>query len=237
MKGKSLNTRYVLFTRYEGHNGNGQDKQQGAGSNTCGNTASAENERRTEGDIHDKRKRYYDEEAGGHELGGSNETAGGVSEGVRLQAERSCGNNRAYEEGTKGRKVVADTNVLISATFWEGASRRILSMAERSEVILLTSMRILEEYAKVLEYPEVTEKMKRRELPMVYNVIKVAKMAKIVKPKARVDAATDPDDNKILECAVEGKADCILTYDKHLLRLDGYDGILITTPEELLFDA
>jgi uncharacterized protein len=234
MKGKSLNTRLILFTRYGGNRGNGKDKQPGTDSHTGRDTADAEHEGRTEGDVHDERKHDRFEEAGRYELGRSDTTAGGSGEGIWLQAERSSWDNRAHEESAKERKVVADTNILISATFWKGESRRILSMAERKEVILLTSMNILEEYIKVLEYPEVTEKVRKKGLPMVYNVLKVAKMARIVKPNARVDAVTDKDDNKILECAIKGKADYIVTYDQHLLKLGSYRRIRILTPQEFL---
>ncbi|MBI2671412.1 putative toxin-antitoxin system toxin component, PIN family, partial [Candidatus Woesearchaeota archaeon] len=42
------------------------------------------------------------------------------------------------------------------------------------------------------------------------------------------------DDNKIIECAIDGNSDCIITKDKHLLKLKEYKGIKIITPEEFL---
>lgn len=44
----------------------------------------------------------------------------------------------------------------------------------------------------------------------------------------------DPDDNRVLECAVEGKADAIVTGDRHLLVLRTFQSILIRTPREIL---
>ena len=44
----------------------------------------------------------------------------------------------------------------------------------------------------------------------------------------------DPDDNKIIECAIESEAEYILSYDNHLLRLKEYLGIKIIKPEEAL---
>jgi uncharacterized protein len=233
-KPKNLNTRYILFTRYgERDCGNGQDKLARADSDTGRDKKSAEDEGRRESDVHDRRKCYCDEAAGGHELGRGNEAAGGSSEEVGLQAERSGGNHRTHEKREK-KTVVADTNVLISATFWEGVSRRILLLAENSSVELITSVKILEEYSRALEYPEVAEKVKNRELPMVYNALKIAKIARITEPEIRVNVVSDPDDNKILECAIEGKADFVLTYDRHLLQLGSYEGIRIMTPDEFL---
>ncbi len=44
----------------------------------------------------------------------------------------------------------------------------------------------------------------------------------------------DPDDNKIIECAVTAKANYIITYDKHLLKIKKFRNILIIKPEEVL---
>ena len=47
-------------------------------------------------------------------------------------------------------KVTLDTNVLISATFWNGASDRIIQKVEKNEVELVLSKAIIEEFSKVL---------------------------------------------------------------------------------------
>jgi predicted nucleic acid-binding protein len=57
----------------------------------------------------------------------------------------------------------------------------------------------------------------------------------IIKPKTRLSIVKeDHDDNKIIECAVTGKADYIITKDKHLLKIKNYKGIKIITPREFL---
>ena len=61
-------------------------------------------------------------------------------------------------------KVTLDTNVLISATFWYGDSFRILQLIENKKIELVLSLEILQEYAKVLEYDEIQEKIKRKDL-------------------------------------------------------------------------
>lgn len=56
----------------------------------------------------------------------------------------------------------------------------------------------------------------------------------IVTPKIKVDAVKeDPDDNKIIECALESNAEYIISYDKHLLKLKEYQRIKIVRPEEI----
>ncbi len=47
----------------------------------------------------------------------------------------------------------------------------------------------------------------------------------------------DPKDDFILECAVKGSADCIVTGDRDLLSLDPYGAIRILTPRQYLDDA
>ncbi|MDE1845671.1 MAG: hypothetical protein KGH53_00080 [Candidatus Micrarchaeota archaeon] len=46
----------------------------------------------------------------------------------------------------------------------------------------------------------------------------------------------DPDDDRIIEAALEGKAECIVTGDKRLLELNGFEGIRICRPSEFLKD-
>jgi uncharacterized protein len=49
-----------------------------------------------------------------------------------------------------------------------------------------------------------------------------------------VKVCRDPDDNKVLEIAAVGRADCIVTGDQDLLVLGTFDGIPILTPAEFL---
>ncbi len=54
----------------------------------------------------------------------------------------------------------------------------------------------------------------------------------IVLPKEKVNIIIDdPEDNKIIECAIESKSDYIITYDKHLLKINNFRGIEIVKPE------
>jgi len=56
----------------------------------------------------------------------------------------------------------------------------------------------------------------------------------IVIPSQIINIVVDPDDNKFIEAAVEGKADCIVTQDKHLLKLKEFRKIKIITPDEFI---
>lgn len=134
-------------------------------------------------------------------------------------------------------KITADTNMLISATFWYGASHKIISKVEGKQVELILSGEIIKEYASVLEYDEIQNKIKQKRLVMKHTVSKIISMSTIIEPKIKFDVVKyDPDDNKILGCAVAGNVDCIVSNDKHLLKLKMFEGIPIMKPEVFLKD-
>ena len=57
----------------------------------------------------------------------------------------------------------------------------------------------------------------------------------MIEPKQKIDIIKDdPDDNKVIECAIESSSDYIVTYDKHLIKLKEYKRIKIIKPEEIL---
>ncbi len=132
-------------------------------------------------------------------------------------------------------KITADTNVLISATFWKGSSHKIMEMVERKELILILSHAIIEEYEGVLHYDEIQKKIKHRNLEMHLTIQKIISLSKIVEPSEEIKIVEDdPDDNAIVECAVEGNVDYILSQDKHLLNLGEFRKIKIVNPENFL---
>ena len=67
------------------------------------------------------------------------------------------------------------------------------------------------------------------------TIEKIASLSTIVEPHQQFTVVTDdPDDDRVLECAVEGKVDFVISNDKHLLKLKEFQGIGIVTPEEFL---
>jgi hypothetical protein len=133
------------------------------------------------------------------------------------------------------KKVVADTNVLVSATFWNGDSNRIIEKAELKEIELIISKEIVEEFSGVLGYKEIQDKIKNKNLEMRRTVEKIISISTIVEPQERFQIIKeDPDDDKFLDCAVAGKADVIISWNKHLLNLKEFKGIKIVRPDEFL---
>lgn len=132
-------------------------------------------------------------------------------------------------------RIVLDTNVLISGTFWTGNSFRILELTDNGKVVIIISQKLVEEYNEVINREEILEKIENKNLTLNNIVQKVISNAVIVSPSTKLDISQeDPDDNIVLECAVEGKADFIISQDNHLLKLGEFQGIKIVTPEEFL---
>ena len=132
-------------------------------------------------------------------------------------------------------KVVFDSNILVSATFWTGDSFTVLNQADKGVIKNFLSKEIEEEYRRVITSEEIIEKQERLRLNMQEIVERVIITSMIVIPKRKITAVKDdPDDDKIIECAVEGKVNYIITQDNHLLKLKDFEGIRIVTPKEFL---
>jgi uncharacterized protein len=129
-------------------------------------------------------------------------------------------------------KIAADTNFLISSTQWDySVSHKLLLKLIGENAIIFSTKEILEEFAEVLERDFL---YKEEEIKNILE--KVIQFLTLVKPAQKVDVVKeDTEDNKIIECALESKADYILSYDKHLLNLREYRGIKIIRPEEILY--
>jgi uncharacterized protein len=127
--------------------------------------------------------------------------------------------------------VTFDTNVLISATLWSGSvSQKLLFLCLRKEIRIFTTAEILDEYGNVLKRDF---NYSAEELAGMLKLIDSA--TKTVKPSMNICAVEpDPADNKIIECALESKSECLITYDGHLLRLGKCRGIKIITPEDAI---
>ncbi|MFH0862858.1 MAG: putative toxin-antitoxin system toxin component, PIN family [Candidatus Altiarchaeota archaeon] len=132
-------------------------------------------------------------------------------------------------------KVTLDTNVLISGTFWTGDSFRIMGLIDKNQIQCILSKDIIAEYNLVLASQEIIEKIAAKDLTLSDVSHKVVSKSIIVEPKLRLKVVkADAGDDKILECAKAGKADYLISSDKHLLALGGFEGIRIITPHEFL---
>ena len=129
-------------------------------------------------------------------------------------------------------KVVFDTNVVASASFWRGAPFDCLEAWAQGRYEAVVSPALLAEYHETIE--ELRLEYPRRE-PVEW-VDALTESAEMVFPTERVTGATpDPGDEMVLECALAAEADYIVTGDKkHLLPLQEFHGIRIVSPSDFL---
>ena len=128
-------------------------------------------------------------------------------------------------------KVVMDTNVFVSGVFFSGPPYQILNAWQSGDFELIVSQAILDEYKRVGEIlaedrPSIDLK------PILTFVIEHAKVYKPVKLTEPV--CEDPDDDKFFACALASGSRIIISGDKHLLKVSGYEGIEVLKPREFV---
>jgi putative PIN family toxin of toxin-antitoxin system len=133
------------------------------------------------------------------------------------------------------KKVVLDTNALISGLLWDGNEATIIEKAEKREIQQFISPKILKELGGVLKREKFTKRLEEKEYTVEKAVTKIALIATLIGPNINIsEIKEDPDDNRVLECAVSAKVDFIISGDNHLLSLKRYSGIYIVTASEFI---
>ena len=129
--------------------------------------------------------------------------------------------------------IVLDTNVLISAILFGGKPRIVLEKVRTSDVRCFLSPAILDELRDVLMRPKFQFSPNA-----AFQVIEELHLiCDIVFPNTTLAVVhEDPDDNRILECALEAQADIIVSGDPHLLRLGKFRNIRILNPADYLVE-
>lgn len=128
-------------------------------------------------------------------------------------------------------RVVFDTNVFIAIALKGEFSQQILRLAEKQIIILVTSKSILIELREKL-----ISKFDKSETNVDLFVNKILSISEIVTKKEKLSIVKrDPDDNKILECAVAGNANLIVSADQDLIKLKTFRGIAIVHPKTLSY--
>jgi putative PIN family toxin of toxin-antitoxin system len=131
-------------------------------------------------------------------------------------------------------RVVADTNVLVSALIFPGgAPEAFYRLALESRVELVTSQPLLTELGRVL-----TEKFGWDAERTEEAVGQLIRIARVVAPRETIsEIAADPADDRVLEAAAEVRADAVVSGDRHLLDLGSWRGIAILSPAAFLESA
>ena len=119
-------------------------------------------------------------------------------------------------------KITCDTNTLISATISKGNEFKLLRLVKQRKIELILSLQILKEFKDVISRPKFGFSQKQINSALK-NIIDIST---IIMPSIRLNIVKDdPDDNIILECAIAGNVEYLVSGDKHLLDLEHYNRI------------
>ncbi|MBI2019466.1 putative toxin-antitoxin system toxin component, PIN family [Candidatus Daviesbacteria bacterium] len=126
-------------------------------------------------------------------------------------------------------KVVLDTNIFISALVYGGIPEKVLRMVLTKELQVVISPVLQAELTDII-----TKKFPLSLSDMYLLKEEMEKSFIIVNPHMDLYVVRDSDDNRVLEAAVEGDCDFIITGDQDLLELKEYRKIKIVTPVQFL---
>lgn len=128
-------------------------------------------------------------------------------------------------------RVVADTNVIVSAMLWIGSPHQILVASEDARLTLCTSPSLLRELTGVLSRPKFAPRLRSLQVSVSELTTGYARLARLVNPQRIIRVvAEDPADDEVLACALAARAHYIVSGDTDLLRLRSYRGISILSP-------
>lgn len=127
-------------------------------------------------------------------------------------------------------RAVLDTNTIVSGLGWGGTPGAVLDAALAGRFDLVTSTALLDELRRVLTYPKL-----QAVIGQTSELVELITLAAIVvEPTETVDIVRDPDDNRLIEAALAGDADVIVSGDQDLLTLQGVGNVRIVTPRDFL---
>lgn len=130
-------------------------------------------------------------------------------------------------------KVVIDTNVLVSGLIFGGTPARILTAWSDGQFRLVASPEILDEYRRVGQALAAGREPLVRALDALLAMVAVH--ATVVNAPALASrVCEDPDDDKFLAAALAGGATVVVSGDKHLLHVSGWQSIDVLTPRQFV---
>ncbi len=134
-------------------------------------------------------------------------------------------------------RAVLDTNQFVSSVLVKrGLPAQVLDAWRRREFLLVTSPFIIAEIRSTLNYPRIRRKYPITDADVEHLVALLEQDALVIPGEADTAGAipADPTDDMVLACAIEGRANFIVSGDHHLLDLGEYLGISIITARKFL---
>ena len=127
------------------------------------------------------------------------------------------------------KRVVFDTNLLISGYLWGGIPRKALEKTRTKEWILVLSEDGVREFIRVLSYSKFALTASEIQ-PIIRDLEENAEFVEVKSPVEVIKE--DPSDNIFLSLALDGGASYIVSGDSHLLNLKRYKDIAIITAKQ-----
>ena len=132
-------------------------------------------------------------------------------------------------------RAVIDTNVLIRALLKPfGSVAPVLGTLRHGVFTALYSSELLQEVVEVLGRPRFRTKYGVQSQDVEALIALLVLRGEEVIPRRKIEVCRDPKDNKVLEAAVEGRADAIVSGDEDLHVLHPFEGISVLTPRAFL---
>ncbi|NWF54646.1 MAG: putative toxin-antitoxin system toxin component, PIN family [Syntrophaceae bacterium] len=126
---------------------------------------------------------------------------------------------------TKVKRVVLDTNVLVSALLFTGKLSRIPELWQKRKIIPLISKETFDEFKTVLSYPKFSLSPEEIQGIIENEILPYFEVVKMGEKIMRI--SRDPEDDKFIACAIDGSADFIVSGDKDLTDLKSYQTVRI----------
>ena len=128
-------------------------------------------------------------------------------------------------------KITVDTNVIISALGWNGPEYKLMELVFDEKINMVISTQILEEFIGIAK----SDKFDFSDEEIDEFSEALLNTGKIIFPDENISRIKeDPQDNRVLECALAGNVNYIITGDKHLLKLKEFEGIRIINASKFL---
>lgn len=125
-------------------------------------------------------------------------------------------------------RVVLDTNIVISGSLWSGSPHLALDLVRESKIQPIISEAMRDELKEVISRPKFAgrlETLGKTSQQVVEEYLQIAEVVESIPiPPVILE---DPDDDKVLACAVSGKAAYVISGNIHLLKLGKYENITI----------
>ena len=115
------------------------------------------------------------------------------------------------------KKIVVDTNVLVSGLLFDGKPGELIKLWKEGLIVPLCSKEIVTEYLRVLAYPKFQLSESDIDFLLAHEILPYFEVLTVTPGKPFV--TMDPSDDKFIWCAIEGRADVIVSGDEHLLNL------------------